>query len=150
MLNWFALLIPDTSMTNKIFEESEVEHFVSSLFSSENKVGDPQFWMMRGARLATALILTVCNSKDADTSTPDVLSFKFLSDTLCSGLGQYRSTDLSRLATETRRIFYWADEVHAGTASDIHASQAEYVLQLYRNALPQTAIIAHLVRAHTI
>nr|WP_250808653.1 hypothetical protein [Neorhizobium tomejilense] len=133
-------------MTTASFETAKVEQFVSSLLGSEHRAGDHQFWMARGAKLATALILTVCNSKDAETSRPDTLSFKFLSDILFPELDRYRPEDLSRLQNEARSIFHWVDEIYAGITSDAHASQADYVLQLYRNALPRNAILAHLVR----
>lgn len=133
-------------MTTALFETITVEKFVRSLLNKETLVGDHQFWMARGIKLATALILTVCNSKDAETSRPDVLSFKFLSDILFSDLDRFRTEDLSRLQDEARHIFHWIDEINAGITSDVHASQADYVLQLYRNALPRNAILAHLVR----
>lgn len=133
-------------MSTDSFETTKAEQFVSSLLSREHLTGDRRFWMVRGANLATALILTVCNSKDAETSRTDTLSFKFLSDILFSELDHFRPEDLSRLQAEARRIFPWVDEIHAGITSDIHESQADYVLQLYRNALPRNAILAHLVR----
>jgi hypothetical protein len=136
----------DATMTTNSYETTKVEQFVLSLLKQENLAGDHQFWMARGAKLATALILAVCNSEDAETSRPGVLSFKFLSDILFSDLDRFRPEDLSRLQDEARNIFHWIDEIYAGVTSDDHASQADYVLQLYRNALPRYAILAHLVR----